>query len=258
MNKINNLLVFFVAFLIGSCFNLHIENPNQEQNVKLVRQLNNSTVMLLTKDSDDGAYRTICSGVWISKNRILTARHCIESQIRQEMPSGFEFLAPPPDITKIPGVVMGYANYADLDQKYTSLNKPKFAVAIAYHPVSDLAVLSTIQDDYNHNFVSLSHVNPEPGQKLHVVGHTIGMAYNYTSGSMSRIMEVSRFSGKFTALHISVVIGPGNSGGGAFDEQGNLVGICSMYRTNFSGMGFFVDIETVREFLNSENIQIAN
>lgn len=246
MKKITNLLVFFVSFLVASCFNIHTKTRTPE--VSLVKHLNNSTVILWRGSGNE--YNTLCTGVWISDSQILTARHCVEALLTPKViltDQGLEIKLP--GIKDIPGVIVPYSNYSERNDEFNFNKKPHFAVAIAYSSMADLALLAPVSSDTNHEIAVLSSTMPEPGEKVHVIGHTVGMTYNYTVGVMSRTFETDNLGYNFTALHLSVIIGPGNSGGGAYDSDGKLLGICSQYGTRVAGIGLFVSIQDILDFL---------
>jgi S1-C subfamily serine protease len=104
----------------------------------------------------------------------------------------------------------------------------------------------------SENFTHISTHNPRIGAKVHIVGHTARVEFTYFSGSVSGFrIEENPDRSKQYLVHITAPIYMGNSGGGAFDENGNLIGICSFFRKNVPNMSFFVEVKTINKFVFS-------
>lgn len=246
--KIRHFVLMLLSFLLGSCFNFHPKLKNTDD-ILMVKHLNKSSIMMLSLD-EDGEYSPMCSGVWISQTKILSARHCVEPNIKPTSVLSQYGIDIQNQLSSLPGMVIPYANYDEKSKDFSIKNKPHFAVVIAYTETSDLVLLSTITDNKDHDYTSIADDDPSPGEKLHIIGHTIGMKYNYNIGYMSRESIGRRLDGDFPVFQISTIIGPGNSGGGAFNADGQLIGICSMYNPRFPGYGYFVDLTTIKDFIS--------
>jgi S1-C subfamily serine protease len=55
-------------------------------------------------------------------------------------------------------------------------------------------------------------------------------------------------------LQVQVPVAPGNSGGGAFDDGGHLVGLMDGMLETLPGEGFFVPVEVIRPFLKASHL----
>ena len=86
-----------------------------------------------------------------------------------------------------------------------------------------------------------------------IVGHTTGLWWTYIEGDVSSSRtHVGKFS---KLLQISSPAWFGNSGGGAFNEDGKLVGISSWIYTKAPMVTFFVHGDVIRSFLVKNNIK---
>jgi len=169
--------------------------------------------------------KVYCSGVWVGPSTILTAAHCTD-----------------PDLAGEDGR-FGFAMYGDVAPEGI---KTQYASLLRRDEVKDLAILTV-------DFVLPAHPYARiggtvvSGQKVDIVGHTSGYPFTYTPGWVSGTRKMKgpdAVKGEFVQVWSGAW--GGNSGGGAFDEFGRLVGICS-----FKGptMTFFVSAPEVRAYL---------
>lgn len=254
LKKLLLTLSVLLAYLTGCCssFPPPTHAPNtQETKGALIEHLSRSTAALIAPRPDN-TYSVYCAAVWIGPSRLLTARHCVEPQIIGEFHELFEIK---PDLDQMLGTMVTYSSYEDRDHTFkgSEEKQPYWAVVVAYDKVNDLALLESI-DIVDHDTVALSPHSGWTGQDVHVIGHTIKLQYNYFPGVVSApARDMSHFfpgsPEKQILLHITAPIAPGNSGGGVFDNQGQLLGICSFMATRASNAGFFVGRNEIEAFL---------
>lgn len=253
MKIINFILLLLLVFLNFNCCTYQTNHQIYYKDKKsLVQHLENSTVVILRKYTDDQSYKTSCAGVWVSNDRILTARHCAEVEIEDKN----SLLSPMNDLTKLPGVIMAYKTHDQIDNtfKLGKSNKPHFALVIAYDPQSDLALLETI-DHPDHENIIISSEEIFDGEDVNIVGHTNGMEYTYFPGVVASAQRMmSPFGIEWKLIQVAAPLFGGNSGGGIFDSDGKLIGITSFIRTNVPNMGFAVHNQVILQFLKQENI----
>lgn len=259
LKRVFLLFLLLLAFLAGCCTHTISSKFPPELTYqdrfteKLVQHLEKSTVVLLQKDIANGTYSSLCAGVWITQSKFLSARHCAENEITGPLD---ELLGLPVDLRKLPGIVMPYKTHAEFEEKFKigSSKKPHFAVVTAYDPKSDLVLLDSI-DAVDHDIASIYYGKIFDGQNLLIVGHTTGMEYTVFQGMVSKNKRVTKPFGEFwETIQISAPIASGNSGGGAFDLDGNLLGICSYTRGNGINQGFFIHRDAILDFLKGEQV----
>ncbi len=198
-----------------------------------VSELERSTAALVAVDRE-GDPHIFCASVWISPHNMLTAGHCAAAAVQRyharsttpEFPYGFEINY---QATEGGKVFTSYLVKLDLDHD----------LALLWAPTAP-----------THGSASLALFSPSIGEELHIVGHPGGIPWTYHHGYVAGYraedfvdMEIV---GPF--LQVSAPIFGGNSGGGAFDNDGALVGICS-FTMRAPGTGYFIHLKTIRKFL---------
>ena len=72
------------------------------------------------------------------------------------------------------------------------------------------------------------------GQRVYAIGAPSGLELTLTEGLLSALRE----TGESKVIQTSAAISPGSSGGGLFDDQGNLIGITSFQMGTGTGLNF--------------------
>lgn len=220
-----------VVFMFLALFGMTVCTPpkpslsyQEQQKKEIVKNLERKTVALIDL-GNSGDLHPYCSGVWISKNTILTANHCVNK-----------------DETTSEKLV--------LFQDYRDQNKlARVAIVSATDSDNDLALIIATNPPDDHPIASLSQADVWDGQKVGIVGHTVGLWWSYSEGVISSTRnDVGKFS---KLLQISSPAWFGNSGGGAFDEEGNMVGMCSWIMGKAPMMTFFVHKDIIKKFLDA-------
>lgn len=218
------------------------------------------TIALVRPDSDDPRHiepsteTTIspyCAGVWVSYYQILTAAHCVDEPANPLLKE----LGIVPFINPI-GQRFGFVTTHDIEPGQepfaTRARRVRWATVRVFRSDIDLALLEVDRGHIppNHPVVLVGRGTVRLGTQVHVMGHTSGMWWCYTSGwiSSDRTMR-GPFQAPNHVLQVSAPIWSGNSGGGAFDQAGSLVGIASFMRPSVPSMGFFVHRNVILTFL---------
>lgn len=136
----------------------------------------------------------------------------------------------------------------------TSEGKNYDAKVIGSDSKADLAVLKI--DAKNLKPVTLGNSdNLEVGQAAIVIGNPLGqLGGTVTTGIISSLDRQLEIDGNtMTLLQTDAAISPGNSGGGLFDSNGNLVGIVNAKASssNTEGIGFAIPINTATTTIDS-------
>ena len=138
------------------------------------------------------------------------------------------------------------ALYQTEDDVDKGLLVPRSSKVVAFDPEDDLALLVTAKPPA-HTSAPVADGIPPVGSEVHVVGHPLRLAWTYTHGYVVGYRYDE--DDKITRLQLDVIVHPGNSGGGAFDSEGRLVGICSFLIADQPGLSFFVGPDLINPFL---------
>jgi S1-C subfamily serine protease len=124
------------------------------------------------------------------------------------------------------------------------------AKIIKYDEDNDLALLKINVIDDNLEVVSIAEIYPEQGETIYSVGNPLGFLRTISKGILSRITEKFYISDNTTTY--------GNSGGGLFNKDGELIGIPVQlgYIYNLEGslspetsLGKSVKLSIIKDFL---------
>jgi S1-C subfamily serine protease len=155
---------------------------------------------------------TYCSGVAVSKTRVITAGHCTEAA---------------KSISLQRGVALTDGNV----KLRLSNGKLVFAKILVSESIStekneearDVALLEIIDGEAPAVAVLGDSDMVAVGDQLAIVGNTFGeLTYSFTIGVVS---FVGRQLSVGTFIQTDALAGPGNSGGPVFDMDGQLIGI---------------------------------
>jgi S1-C subfamily serine protease len=95
---------------------------------------------------------------------------------------------------------------------------------------------------------------PSVGQNVEMMGHPLGLWWSYSRGQVSAIRLKAFGEGEAMYwIQTTAAVSPGNSGGGLFDDDGNLIGICHGYLPRGQGLSLFVHAKYLRDFLATAN-----
>lgn len=271
------LSLFLIVLGLTSCAGHHLAMPGGMSRQELAKHNGDVTVALVRQDLDNeddkvSSTNVYCSGVWISETSILTAHHCVESVRReaQEQQDKKESAGPKTcDLLRallggcsdkpVPHKVIALKDFPInfvLQSEVAGIGKTPTAQhlghVVRWDGTKDLALVEMDGLVPAHEFAKVATELPQMTQPVHVVGHVKGFYWTYLEGTVSgypkSIPHIKR-SGPF--LEVEAPIYFGNSGGGAFNDRGELMGIAS-FLLRQPGEGFFVSAENVKLFLDSK------
>jgi hypothetical protein len=154
-----------------------------------------------------------------------------------------------PSTTLIPFIVQG--EVTNIGEAPSTLH---YSLASAVNTSQDLALLTVYGPHVEHEVVSLADNTPLVGESVAIIGQASGHYWTYRVGVVSAYrhrISVMPLDGPF--LQISADLVPGDSGGGTFNQRGQLVGINSFVSPALVG-GFCIHLETIRGFLAGQHL----
>ena len=206
-----------------------------------------------------------CSGVWVSADTFVTAEHCVDD-IGKPKEAPVEKLLrmlqglPEPEWDPTNQPVM-YAAFGDVkDESGKKWRSTRNGRVLAVDKDHDLAVVKAepgVMEDGKlpeHDIATLAR-EAHVGDEVHVVGHTVGLWWSYTHGWIAQFRpQMPNADEKpVDVIQVSAPVWFGNSGGGCWNLDGELLGISSWLR-KAPNVSFFVDYDTVGNFLRHQRV----
>ena len=189
-----------------------------------------------------------CSGVWISQNMLLTANHCIEGYV-DHMNDLFDMNQEYKD------AVISYVTPAEAGDIGKQVKNHHFASVYYLDPKADLALLKAVGTEIpKHRSAKLAASSPVVGANIYTDGSPSSAYFSFRRGMVSAYREDMSEAGIPEDIHgpflqASIPISFGDSGGGLFDEDGNLIGIASFMSGEAPDTGFYVHLKTIKKIM---------
>lgn len=194
------------------------------------------------------------SGVVIRKTNekifILTCYHVVEDTIKinKELKKEAKELSEEYDTLS---VTVGYYKSATIRKGTLSGEVTYNGYVVKYNKKYDLALIEIEIVDDNLEILPVALKEPDIGDEIYAVGYPLGVDRNVSKGILSSKTD------DFLYYVIDTMITFGNSGGGAFNNKGELIGVPSRVcgygnRIPESSMGLIVRLEHIKEFLKEK------
>lgn len=210
--------------------------PTREDAATLLRS---RTVGLVSDDSleEPAAY---CSAVWVSQTSILTAYHCMDDG---EV-----------------GTPIWYVVDNDVFPKGSIVVRPKIekraAVLYDVDKKHDLAILRAGKAPDDHGIASLATTAARAGQFVQVMGQPAGFLWwSYSSGDVAAVRTLDAggyFDPNTVFIQTTAPTSPGSSGGGLFDADGDLLGVCHGGFRKGQNLNIFIGTPHLKAFLDAQ------
>ncbi len=253
------LLLLAVVAACGSCAPGSPPNAQPTENVAIEKALR-ATVRLYASDGDP-----VCAGTRISPEIVVTAYHCIVAAVTPpEVLMMLEIFGADindVELGSLVGKKVGFTTYEDTLVNEDSIAKPKTTKTVKAReafiedgdPVSDIALLRTPRSD--QTYVAISDARLSVGQNVFEIGHPGGEDFSYTRGYVS---TPCRVRDGVCMVQADITSWFGSSGGGLFNEAGELIGVCSALAlaeragndvVGHPGLSFFGNMKALRKLL---------
>lgn len=231
------LLTVFALTWISACVGCGTRPAAEAPRRELADRLERETVALVAivnadgEEAEAGRLVPYCAGTWVGPREILTAAHCLE------------------DGRQAPGSPVKFSQRGEYVLGFVSSYWTGKTVRV--NPGFDLALVRADVAPPGHAVARVSAYAVAPGDRVEVVGHPSYHVWSYAEGYVAayRPEERNAHGDAMPTLQLQVPISGGNSGGGAFDASGGLVGVCSYFESTMPGSSFFVAREAVAAFL---------
>jgi hypothetical protein len=221
--------------------------PHHREASPVIRLIGDSTVALVDPLVDTEGetpkiiYHVKCTGVWVRSDLMVTAAHCVA----HDEDSLESLLSPVGDKAH-------YIVQDEVDQMFTEPTAMHLGKVVFYDKMHDVAFIHAEGVAIPRHSVTLFPKSlPALGEEILVVGHVKGMYWSYVRGVLAAYRDMIPTIGRAGPfVEIAGPVYKGNSGGGAFDSEGNLIGIAS-FLTPAPTISMFVSSTTIRILLSN-------
>lgn len=224
---------------------------------QVIKHAGESTVALI--HPEDGRIITYCSAVWVSETQILTAAHCVDGLAEHltekrwlEANKDTKEGDPEVEVEEVSPFEVAY--HYTVEREVTGVGKEPGAMHLAklkkVDRAHDLALI--VADKHGLPTHEVAEIADEVvlGEHVVCVGHPAGLYWSYLDGTVSAASRESlpRIFKAGPFIQVNASIWMGNSGGGAFDHEGKLLGIASfLYRV--PNQAFYIHRNSIVKFL---------
>lgn len=174
-----------------------------------------------------------CSGTIVSDNKVATANHCLprvkqnNNRFAKGQPYGYKFYEPL-DVTRY-----------IFDKQGNEIGKIVYkAVVYKYDEKHDVAILANVS---NVKFAEWARVNTTPveyGNKIYTIGNPAMWKNVVAEGTVIKPkLPLNLGDGFFDGILFDAAIMGGSSGGGLFNDKGELIGLTNW---GFSGTRYML------------------
>jgi len=119
-------------------------------------------------------------------------------------------------------------------------------------PPLDITLLKINIADHK-NYLTLNNHSPcQEGAEVLAIGQPKGLEYTVTKGIVSNCNVIDPNFYEIKYIQTDTAINPGNSGGPLINKQGEVLGINTLILSNSKSIGFAIEIDTVRDFIQNK------
>lgn len=216
------------------------------------------------KDAPGAQLAPYCSGVWVNDDTFVTAEHCVDDLGKPSEQADMEKLLPPSMLAELDlpawdptGQPLTYSNFSDVgDVNGQKVRRYHDAYVFSIDKDHDLALVRIKDAGAFYHGVAQLATDCHVGDDIHIMGHPAGLWWSYFRGVVAAIRPraMSASERPVDAIQVSAPVWFGNSGGGAYNGDGQLIGIASWIR-KVPNTGFFIRYDVVNDYLNRAHIR---
>ena len=263
INFKNIIIIFLVALLGGGIGTYGVMNIYKQNNKRMFDQ----PAQISSVQYGEKKETNFTKAIDIAYNCVVEIKSTVESNYS----SSFFFFEPMPAYSTSmgSGVIISQDGYIVTNEHVIDGANQKDAVKvklydgseyiaqiIGYDTRTDLAVLKI--DAEKLPFVSIADSSQlSMGEDVIAIGNPLGLGISCSNGIISALEKEIYINNVYlTVLQTNAAVNEGNSGGGLFDLNGNLVGIVNAKKssntssTTVEGMGYAIPSNTVKKIIN--------
>jgi V8-like Glu-specific endopeptidase len=240
MAKVFAIIGLMLVVLVGCVKVDSIKEPSS-----FIKELSSNTVALVYK-ADNGKVQTYCTGVWLEDDYIVTAHHCVQAMANRLAGS------------EIDVDVMGVRIHFSQENEMMGLGEEPagmhLARVVADNSLHDVSLLKASGKGIpTHTYASLADQLPAVGERVYMVGHVKGLYWTHVPGWVTShradipLALTNGTHGPFIQMYSPVYYG--NSGGGVFNSDGELVGVVS-FMLGAPLTNFAIPVKYVRQMVS--------
>ncbi|MBI2449844.1 trypsin-like peptidase domain-containing protein [Candidatus Pacearchaeota archaeon] len=132
--------------------------------------------------------------------------------------------------------------------------KEYFAKLVGYNLTLDLALLKINSTSEKIDLGDSDNIRL--GEKVIAIGNPLGLSFTVTEGIVSGIDRASPNNNLSSYIQTDVSLNPGNSGGPLINRDGNVVGINNFKISGTEGLGFALESNSIKEFIDDTTDEI--
>lgn len=256
LKKVIKWIVLLSIVVIGGCCS-GTQSSVQTQYANDIMTLETDTIAIVSLDEDKDL-AVHCAGVWVSRDTIVTAAHCIENPAFSELTQmlGEDFVKKFMPNISTAGNDVSYlinsdvSNISDVGPTHSA----RLAKVLFYDKGKDIAVLQAKGNIPDHTIAKISRDQVYVGENVHIMGHKVGYWWSYSRGYVAQVrIQSGPTKENVKVIQIDGTVWLGNSGGGAFNEKGELIGLCAYVDNRGPGLSFFIHRDIILNALVKAN-----
>lgn len=254
-----SVLLLLIIFFINGCATIkNNEEPKfgEMAPVPIAQQMQEETIAMLQSPSHPmfiGTWLPYCTAVWIDEYTAITANHCAVAAklVSMSLEERFMMALSGEEIDPL-GTTVVYTDHAGLMTEGGGATTQYKGIVVSSYPSHDLALFQVSKNRPPHRSAKLANNLPGLGEEIATMGHPM-VGYSYSHGYVSAYPSktIGDITGPF--IQANILVSPGNSGGGVFNKNGELIGIMSFIFPKAPSQSFAIPLGAISKLLEEYN-----